>query len=265
MATTAPGVWKEPDSAQTFITRPNMRDSIRRKKGLTPPIDDIDGAAIGEEPAGESWPSNVVLNQAIADSIREISRRTKFYSINPIDISVPAQSDNGPYWIPLSGHVMGTQNSINEVKRVVWTTGDTPVRLKPTDYRQIDRTGQTMELQNPGQPRFFFIEGYRLAIFPPPDQSGTITLWVGTGLPNFTNDVSTLDELPMDYVEVIEDLAVVKLCQMRPDQPMAMQHLQLYGAASERGIDDIIKWLARANEALQPSLVMASRRRIIWY
>ena len=46
------------------------------------------------------------------------------------------------------------------------------------------------------------------------DKAGT--LWVGTGLPNFTNDQQTLDELPMDYIEVIEDLAVVKLCQMRP-------------------------------------------------
>jgi len=259
-----PDVWQESDSAQTFITRPNMRDTIRRKKGITPPIDDIDGAVPGEEPAGESWPSNVVLNQAIGDSIREISRRTMFHSATSVTIDVSAQSANGPLWIPLQGHIYGLQNSINEVKRVIWTTGDTPIRLKPTDYRQLDRQGQTMELQNPGQPRWFFLEAYQLAILPAPDTSGTLTLWVGTGLPNFTNDQATLDQLPMDYIEVIEDMAVVKLCQMRPDQPMAVQHLQLYGASSARGIDDIIKWLNRGNEALQPSLVAASRRRIRW-
>lgn len=252
----------DPNLGQIFITRPNMRDSIRRKKGLTPPIDTLDGANIGDEPAGESWPGNVLLNQAIADSIREINRRTGFHSLTTLSIPVPAVTADGPQFFSLSGHVWGTQNTINSIKRVVWNDGSgNLIRLRPNDYRKMDRQWENIDRQQPCVPRYFFLEGYQLAIFPASSVVGTLQIWAGTGLINFCNDLDTLDELPIDYQEVIEDLAVVKLCQMKPSQPDSQAQLQIYGASSERGIDDIIKWLNRANEALQPSLIYRSNRR----
>jgi len=261
----APGT---PNLCILTITRPNLRDAIRRKLGVTPPIDVIPGAIAGEEPLGEVWPGNALVNQGIADALRLMNRHCGWHSLTNVSIPVIASAASviGPQFFSLAGHVGSpTQNTIYDVRRVVWDDGTgSPFRLTPKSFYDLDRQAVAFDQVGAGTPQYFFVEGYQLAVYPAPTVNGSLLLYAGTGLIGFCSDIDTLDELPVDYQAVIEDIAVVLLRLMRPDMPNAKEQITTYTPLMTQGLDQLTKWASRVNAVQQPSLIIDSRRRRRW-
>lgn len=245
-----------------WVTRAHLRDAIRRKKGITPPVDNKYGAVVGQEPAGENSPTNPVVNQAIADAIRTINRETGFHGQHALSFDVDATSDNGPQFFELSQLVNGSQPAINQVRRVEYVVNGIANLLIPTSFYEQDRRRSQMGQYAPGNPVWWFTVDYTLAILPGSNLDATLNIYAGTGLVNLNNDYQRLEQLPVDYQEVIEDLAVVKLCMMQPNEPDAQAQIQLYGASAAAGIQAIKRWHATLSGTDQPKLTYVPRRRI---
>lgn len=271
---TAPGVVisdaTTPSLCFLKITRPNFRDAIRRKLGLTPPIDNLLGiAAAGEDPPGESYPSNSVVNQAIADAIRYINRETNFHTSVALTVNVPVTASNGVQFIALQGIGAGPyQNLINTVQRAIFysNTGNVAYRLLPTTFNALDRDFVQYDNYTPSTiPRQFFIEGYQLGILPGASMGGTLQLYAGTGLLGFCSDTDTLDEIPIDYQAVIEDVAVALISMYTPTEDGAKDHVQMFTQLGiVQGIKQIKRWQVMMNSQQQPRFTATSHRRYRW-
>lgn len=252
------------------FTRANMRDAIRRKLGLTPPIDQLPGiAAAGEEPAGESYPSNSVLNQAIADAIRYINRETGFHTSVALTVNVPVTASNGVQFLPMQGIGAGPyQNLINTVQRAIFysNTGTVAYRLLPVTFNALDRDMvQYDNYVSTPIPQQFFIEGYQIGILPGASMGGTLQLYAGTGLLGFCSDTDTLDEIPIDYQAVIEDVAVALVSMYSPTDDGAKDHTQMFTQLGiVQGIKQIKRWQVMINSQQQPRFTATSHRRYRW-
>ncbi len=251
-------------------TRANLRDAIRRKLGITPPVDEGMGA-VGAEPPGQVYPSNPVLNQAIADAIRTINRRCNFHNHTGVPIPVTGQNaaNLGPQFISLQGvnTNCASKNVINFVRRVVWFNGTTYTRLLPVSFWEKDRSRVNFDMDPPSTPREYFIEGYQLALLPAAATDGTLYLYVGQAVSTLLSDGDWIDELPIDYAQTIEDLAGWLVCTYMPTGateagiPGFADRAPALKLMADAGIDEIQKWFNGISESWQPSLVVDARRR----
>jgi hypothetical protein len=243
-------------------TRPYYRDAIRRKMSITPPVDTLPGALPGQEPSGQAWPSNPLVNQAISDAIRTINRKCRFFVQTTLTIPVTATTTNGPQWFALTGLAgSANQNVIQKILRVVWNNGNgTVYTLKGENWRAFDRAYFQFDNIFPSAPRWYIIEGYQLGILPGINVNGTLQIWAGTGITNFCSDTDILNQLPIDYQEVIEDLAIVKLNSTNPDKQQGKEQIAIFGESAKDGLDDIIKWASTINGLSQSEITFESRR-----
>lgn len=247
------------------VTRPLMRDAIRRKLGIEPPIDTGLGLA-GDEPRGQRYPTNPALNQFIGDAIRYINTEGNLHVNIGVSFTIPAYPPNwqGPALISLVGDpVCAGRLSINNVKRVVYTdTAGNMYRLRATSYFDRDRNLYAWDTTFAGsQPIQFAVEAASLLIWPAPLTAGTLSLYVGTSFPNFTSDSDWLDQLPIDYQKVIEDWATVFACQARPNEPNNLHQYQMYRTDALRGLALIKKWHAHISEEYITGFVPDKGRR----
>lgn len=257
------GVPTDPNAIVCNLTRPLLRDSVRRRLGIQPPIDAGTGIN-GQEPADVKWPSNQVINQAIADTLREISNKLGDNISTGVTISVPATTNDGMQYISLRGvDGCSTQNAVDFVKRAVWTSGaaGTPqYRLYPTSVYELDRMQVTMDIMPPADPTQYVVEGYEIGLWPGALYGGTLTLYVGTGFFGFTDDTSPLTNLPQDWQNVLEDGAAAKAALMSPMLPGAQQLYQQYTAMYLKGTTDILKGQNELSQAYQYSIGFNSYR-----
>lgn len=248
-------------------TRPYYRDAIRRKMGFTPPADNKPNGIIGDNPAGESWPTNIMINQAISDAIRKINSTVQFFVQTSMEITVPVQSTNGYQWVPLIGvGGQSMQNSMNAILRAIWvdSIGNDTV-LMPKDFRFFDRQYTSgIDNYSPSVPRWFITQGYQIGLLPASSTGGTLTLWGNTSLPDFSSDIDTLPQLPIDYAACIEDLAVVYCNQTNTSRPESANQIKIYQQRATEGLAAIAKYKSSLTQLEQPNLIYNSQRRQRW-
>lgn len=238
------GGFAVPDPDQIFcvngVTRPFMRDNIRRMMGVTPPHDTLPLAIIGEPPMGQPTPTNAEINQAITDAISRLNTRVGFNGSTSVVVAVPAASANGAQYFPMQGMGPGSgsqQNNINSIQKCVWNPGpgQALIPLVATSQAELDRLQYAWDNYPPAVPQFYMVERYQLGIVPPAQTAGTLQLYAGTSVYDFCSDTDVLNELPVDYELVLEQMAVLLLSQRRPQEPGAMSRIQFLGGSDGSG------------------------------
>lgn len=249
------------------LNRAQLRDAIRRKLNITPPIDLAQGN-IGDQPANRGNPSNFQMNDAIQEAVYDLNRRCNFHVNNNINISVPAISPSvlGPYEINLnvaavqSNPVLGIA-SINDVRRAEFIqSGGAYYRLEPTDYREVDLARTDYKTTPPGTPRQYWIEGYKLYVYPSQAVSGVINLICGTGLLAYQTDEDVLSQIPLDYQDVIQYLAIQILMSGQTMDKEAKERMAVFAQLAEQGVMDVNRWKNGNNGEYQPSMKVATYR-----
>ncbi len=259
------GVPTDPVNTMCNMTRPFMRDAIRRRLGIQPPIDNGTGLP-GQEPVDIKMPSNQVINQAITDTLSEISQRAKLPVLTNVTLAVPATTSTGLQFIDLSG-VAGcsTQNAVDYIKRAVWTSanaGTPEYRLWPTAIYDLDRLSLSPDLMPAGEPTQYLIEGYQLGILPGSAYGGTISMYVGTGFFGFTDDTSPLIQFPNNLVTVLLDGASSRSALMSPTLPQSQTMTAMYERVYLAGLGVMTSSENDMNQAYQQSIGFNSYRRL---
>lgn len=258
------GAPSDPNTAVCNITRPMVRDAIRRKLGIEVPIDTGAGNS-GDAPRGQLYPTNPALNQAIADTIRMINRKTNLYVNVNFQTMVPPVTSTfqGPLQVSLIGDSeCATRLSINRVLRLVYTdSAGNITRLLPTSVYDRDKNLYDWDATYASVPRYFTIEAYSLLIWPAPLIGGKLTAYVETAIPNFQSDADWLDQIPVDYEAVIEDGACYLVCGYRPSEPQYKDQFAIYKNFFEDGIREIKRWLDRISAEFQPAVMVSTGRR----
>lgn len=221
-------------------TRPYMRDRIRIAMGVTPPSQTLPLGVVGEAPMGQTTPTNAEINQAITDAISRLNIRVGFNGSTSVVVAVPAASANGAQYFPMQGMGPGSgsqQNNINSIQKCVWNPGpgQALIPLVATSQAELDRLQYAWDNYPPAVPQFYMVERYQLGIVPPAQMAGTLQLYAGTSVYDFCSDTDVLNELPVDYELVLEQMAVLLLSQRRPQEPGAMSRIQFLGGADGTG------------------------------
>lgn len=221
-------------------TRPYMRDRIRIAMGVTPPSQTLPLGVVGEAPMGQTTPSNAEINQAITDAISKLNTRVGFNGSTSVVVAVPAASANGAQYFPMQGMGTGSgtqQNNINSIQKCVWNPGpgQALIPLVATSQAELDRLQYAWDNYPPAVPQFYMVERYQLGIVPPAQTAGTLQLYAGTSVYDFCSDTDVLNELPVDYELVLEQMAVLLLSQRRPQEPSAMSRIQFLGGSDGTG------------------------------
>jgi Putative binding domain, N-terminal/Viral BACON domain len=221
-------------------TRPYMRDRIRIAMGVTPPSQTLPDGVVGEAPMGQTTPTNAEINQAITDAISRLNTRVGFNGSTSVTVAVPAASANGVQYFPMQGMGTGSgsqQNNIDSIQKCVWNPGpgQALVPLVATSQAELDRLQYAWDNYPPAVPQFYMVERYQLGIVPPAQSAGTLQLYAGTAVYNFCSDTDVLNELPVDYELVLEQMAVLLLSQRRPQEPGAMSRIQFLGGSDGSG------------------------------
>lgn len=250
-----------------LLNRAQMRDAIRRKLNITPPIDAGTGNA-GDQPVNRGNPSNQQMNDAIQESVHSLNRRCNFHVNNNINVPVPAINSSvlGPYEINLqAAAVQSNPNldlaTINDVRRAEYIDSSaTYYRLEPTDYRELGLQRTDYKATPPGTPRQYWLEGYKLYVYPAQSVSGVVNLICGTGLLAFRLDTDTLTQIPLDYQDVIQYMAIDILMSGQTMDKEAKERRAIFSQLAENGILDIYRWKNGNNGEYQPSFKVATYR-----
>lgn len=221
-------------------TRPYMRDRIRIAMGVTPPSQTLPLGVVGEAPMGQPTPTNAEINQAITDAISRLNTRVGFNGSTSVVVTVPAASANGVQYFPMQGMGSGSgslQNNIDSIQKCVWNPGpgQALIPLVATSQAELDRLQYAWDNYPPAVPQFYMVERYQLGIVPPAQTAGTLQLYAGTAVYDFCSDTDVLNELPVDYQLVLEQLATLLLSQRRPQEQGAMSRIQFLGGADGSG------------------------------
>lgn len=221
-------------------TRPYMRDRIRIAMGVTPPSQTLPLGVVGEAPMGQTTPTNAEINQAITDAISRLNTRVGFNGSTSVVVTVPAASANGVQYFPMQGMGTGSgsqQNNINSIQKCVWNPGpgQALIPLVATSQAELDRLQYAWDNYPPAVPQFYMVERYQLGIVPPAQTAGTLQLYAGTSVYDFCSDTDVLNELPVDFELVLEQLATLLLSQRRPQEPGAMSRIQFLGGSDGSG------------------------------
>lgn len=219
-------------------TRPYMRDRIRIAMGITPPSQTQPLAVVGEAPMGQPTPTNSEINQAITDAISRLNTIVGFNGTTSLVVPVPAATGNGVQYFPMQGMIGGSkQNNIDSIQKCVWNPGQgqSLIPLRPTSAAELDRLQYAWDNYPPAVPRLYMVEQYQLGIVPPAQTAGTLQVYAGTAVYDFCSDTDVLNELPVDYQLVLEQLATLLLSQRRPQEPSAISRIQFLGGQDGTG------------------------------
>lgn len=243
-------------------TRAEMRDWVRERLGVTPPIAQPIGSPnfgpAGTQPAYAPNPNNHLIDSAIDEALSNINTRTGFHAFR-FTVDVPATTlTMGPQKIKLSFNdptetkngdditaTIGIQN-FNTVRRVLWIdgggSGNLPQFLLPAPFRETDLAQQNFDAMPPSIPQYFFVDGYSLFLYPASANGGTLILWGGTGLQNPIGDTGIIDQLPADYyIDVLYNV-MVTVGESRLLNTEMAQLAQSYTPKADRGVENIGAW-----------------------
>lgn len=242
-APTDPGVY-------IMLTRPRIRDMIRRVLGITPPVDR--GGMPGEEPAGAARPDNASLNQSIASTLAEIARRAQWNTVGPITLNVPPMPTNtyGIQWVPITGlntspfQPNTATNTLDTIYRVVYQDRSSNVpslTLSPMIQSEFDFRKTLLETTPPSFP-CYYIYRYQnqLGLYPGSASGGTLQI-TASGMPLwFTSDTEVLSNLPLIFVDMLVQGAASYTCQKWIDDPAFAQKYQLSRSLFEQALTQFV-------------------------
>lgn len=259
-------------SSPHLKTRQEFRDSIRRKLGIIPPIDVIGVAALpGEQPTNSPYPTNMQINDALLGAVSDINRECQFH-VQQYTVPVPPFPGNsrGPFQLDLSnlnpntvGTLVSPVGHINDVLRVLWVpTGGIQTLLSPSNRDYQDRAGVTEYYSDVASvPQSWYVEQYSLFIFPAPSAAGTLLLTLGTGIVGLDCEDSVIDQVPIDFQDIFEYQAIVRLAKTQTLDVEAQERAQMFGADAMLGMRQFKEWRQGVSGAPQPSLSFKSMYR----
>jgi hypothetical protein len=252
------GVLAAPTDALEFrnVTRPRLRDAIRRRLGIAPPLDRGLGLA-GEEPVGYPRPDNASLNAAIGSVMAQLSRETRGVGGETggyVSVSVPATSASGPQAISLTGLISNgyqpnwVMNALDTIYRVVYQdNGGSTRQLLATERMPAEVRPDTP----PSVPYLFWYRGDgQLWIWPGCASGGTLQI-TGAGMPlSFSGDTDVLSNVPLAFVDAVVWGCVRLICEQFADEPYFAVR---YPLARERSEEALSQWrvLGRGGGAVE--------------
>lgn len=218
-------------------TRAMMRDVIRHNLNKTTARDYTPTAAYGDPSSVCPEPSNATLNEKLREAVSMLIRKTGFAEINPVDVDIDAQTENGTYSINLRNLPV----PINQIRRASWNNGDTYRRLTATQRDEFDNNRQQWENETPSEPRYYWQEGYTLYLLPAPSEAGTLRLIAGTGSVEFETDANTVEQLLNDEQPIVTYLATALYAMTQHSDNEMKDAAKTFLALGQDGINDILK------------------------
>lgn len=235
------------------------RDVVRRRLGQVPPIDTtLAGAKPGDAPSWDPSPSNAAINQCISEACSMITTECGVVdNANVIEVPIDAQTDNGPYLVPLNTLTGQPTDQVVTVKNAWWADtsegGDRP--LVPQSFEGRERVNWRDWSREPGLPAWYAVDNYRVYLMPAPANGGTLKLRVGLGLIAPMDDISEFHGVPADYVPRIIDVAVFLLASINPADTDMGARLPAMKLKRDEAIYSIRQWYNTQNAAYQPRLI----------
>lgn len=266
------------------MNRAEHRDWIRQNLGIVTPIqrweelqnvsglsqqeatDLMGGVPVpGQQPTWSPWPNNDQINRSITNACRTVNRQVNLSGTTERNISIEAQTADGPLEINLGTLGGYDERSILDVRRIWWFDGSTHYYLKQREVGDMDRRGGTYLDDAPGYPIQCWVDGYVLSIDPAPSSAGTITLVVGDGLLAPKTDVEQFDPIPDSYDPCILWQAVLELAATLPNDAEMRERAKMYAPVAAQGILDLQTWFNCRNlEEMNPTLIFDGRQLRRW-
>jgi hypothetical protein len=258
-------------SSPHLKTRQEFRDSIRRKLGIIPPIDVIGMTALpGDQPTNYPYPTNMQINDALLGAVSDINRECQFH-VQQYTVPVAAfpSGTRGPFQLDLSnlmpntvGTLVTPTGHINDVLRALWVpTGGVQQLLTPANRNALDR-GLVSDYyaDTSAVPQMWYVEQYSIYLLPAPSEAGTLILTVGTGIVGLDCEDSVIDQVPIDFQDIFEYQAIVRLAKTRTMDVEAQDRAQMFGQDAALGMIQFKRWREGASGTPQPTLSFASYR-----
>lgn len=250
-------------------TRQEFRDSIRRKLGIIPPIDVVGTAALpGDQPTNYPYPTNMQINDALLGAVSDINRECQFH-VQQYTVPVPPfpAGSRGPFQLDLSnlnpntfGVLVSPVGHVNDVLRVLWVpTGGIQQLLTPSNRDYLDRAGIGDYYSDVASvPKTWYVEQYSLYLLPAPVVAGTLVLTLGTGIVGLDCEDSVIDQVPIDFQDVFEYQAIVRLAKTQTLDVEAQERASMFGADAVLGMHQLKAWREGVSGAPQPALSFKS-------
>lgn len=256
-----------------LYTRAEFRDSIRRKLGIVPPIDISMSNPAGAQPTNSPYPTNMQINDALTDAIRDINRTCGFHVqtfIVPVDgVTSPIYGEFGMQLSTFQPNT-GSQSDysppgfLNDVLRVLWYSDNaSPPQIVQPGYRDdFDRSGtfNYWAMLPQAQPLRWYIEGYRIFIMPAQNESGKYHFTCGTGIADFDCDDGVIPQIPIDYQNIFEYAAIVNLSMTQTMDVEAQTRAQMFAPKAADGIQRFKEWKLGGTGAPEPTMAFRSYR-----
>lgn len=260
--------------AFALLTRAQFRDTIRRKLGIVPPIDISMSNPAGAHPTNSPYPTNMQINDALTDAIRDINRECGFH-VQTINVPVDGVSAAiyGPYGMALKDMQPNTGTPsdysppgfLNEIRRVLWTPdgGQTPVIVEAGYRDNLDRAGSFdyWQMLPQSSPLRWYVEGYVVYIMPAQSQSGVYQFTLGTGIADFDCDDGTIPQIPIDFQNIFEYWAVVRLSKTQTMDVEAQTRAEMFAPDAARGLERFKEWVYGGTGAPQALVLFRSQYR----
>lgn len=244
-----------------------MRDWLRRQLGLIPSIDlRLADARVGDGIPSQPYPSNELLNQAIENACHRINRETGLADLGGnISVDIPAQTQSGPYILSLNELTNRLpEQSITEVRRAWWKSGDNLRGLQPKNPQELMREMPHFQQYGPSHPLYYGVEGYRLYLFPAPVSMGVLVIACGSALFAPQTDMDNFDFIPLDLYPAVLYNALVDLGKIMVDDIEMRDRASAFAKDAEEGLDAILRWLARVNQRSQARVYFKGNYRCGW-
>lgn len=250
------------------LTMRQMRDAIRTLRlnkrtaveaALDAGLDPMAFGGPGEPSPNEPDPTNLQCNLAIHDTISDINIKARLGGGDKtVALPIAAQTANGPYRVNLQTDFFPREAQINEVKRVWWGTGNTPLRW--TSQREQDALGIDFMTVPPALPQQCWTNNYGLYLLPAPSTADTLYALLSTALQGPVSDDDIIPQLPADLYPVVLDGAGYRLCATQPDDAVMQERAKILGPRYLDGINDIKITMGPAFGQSAPRFIALSYR-----
>jgi hypothetical protein len=231
---------------------------------IVPPVDYGTGAAMGAQPTNAPVPTNAQINDALQDAISDINRAAGFHVLQfTVPVNPITAGTVGPFALYLGDLTPNSYGTtlvaptalINDVRRLLWTpTGGHPIILTPANRNALDRVPTDYFSNYAATPNSWYVEGYTLFVTPGQATTGTYIITCGTGVLGLQCETDVIDELPIDYQEIIEYQAIVRLSKLSTMDAEAAERAQNFLPDAQEGIRQIKAWVEGLSGVPQPSL-----------
>ncbi len=245
------------------LTMAEHYDRQRRLLGQIPPIDSGSGIA-GAQPIQFPFPTTANLQDMNIMAQSWVSRKVPKMTgdTNPMLIPIPAQTDNGPYALPLWN--IAPVGSVNEVRRTAWidSTGGQEQMLNPDNRDNLDRNRMSVMTSPPSTPSRTWIESGALMIWPAPSSEGILSLLVGRALNSRLQQGTTevVPLIPNDFVDIIDYKVVSLIVAQQPDDQVMSELGKRVDRDLMELLDDLKSMVATRNSSYEARMIAQTSR-----